>query len=96
MRLLDSQLNATPKNNEENCHIAFIKSLLPTLNNFEDDERLEFQAGVISLVQQIKSKKRQAHQVVNENEYIPTPIISVPASPYSNTSTFSSLDFMEI
>ncbi|XP_045481857.1 uncharacterized protein LOC123685997 [Harmonia axyridis] len=41
-----------------NRHIAFIQGLLPTLENFDDDEVLEFQTGVLQLAQRIKSKRK--------------------------------------
>ncbi|KAG5889463.1 hypothetical protein JTB14_016442 [Gonioctena quinquepunctata] len=41
---------------ENNRHLSFFKSILPSLSSFSDDQTLEFQAGIISLLQQIKQK----------------------------------------
>lgn len=44
----------------EHPHISFMKGVLPSLATFDDDENLEFQAGVVELIQKIR-RKRQAH-----------------------------------
>ncbi|XP_045775055.1 uncharacterized protein LOC123873977 [Maniola jurtina] len=41
---------------EESPHICFIRSLLPTLNKLNDDEVLDFQGGVIQLLQRIRKR----------------------------------------
>lgn len=38
----------------DNRHMSFFKSLLPSLELFDDDQTLEFQGGVIRLLQVIK------------------------------------------
>lgn len=94
MKFLDQQMNPPEKkaspNAEENPHIAFIKGLLPSLNKLDDDQTLEFQAGVINLLQKIKSQKHKSSDYNRLNEYIPTPISSTP-SPFSNVS-YASID----
>nr|XP_026501027.1 uncharacterized protein LOC113404371 [Vanessa tameamea] len=42
----------------EDAHISFFKSLLPSLHKLDDDETLEFQMGVIKLIQEIRRKAR--------------------------------------
>lgn len=92
IKFLDEQMNPPEKkprpNAEENPHVAFIKGLLPSLNKLDDDQTLEFQAGVINLLQKIKSQKRKSSDYNRREEYIPTPISSTP-SPFSNASNVS-------
>lgn len=38
----------------DNRHMSFFRSLLPSLELFDDDQTLEFQGGVIRLLQVIK------------------------------------------
>ncbi|KAJ8715299.1 hypothetical protein PYW08_005280 [Mythimna loreyi] len=45
---------------EEHPQISFMKGILPSMASFDDDDNLEFQAGVIALVQNIR-RKRQSH-----------------------------------
>ncbi|KAJ8712577.1 hypothetical protein PYW07_005419 [Mythimna separata] len=45
---------------EEHPQISFMKGILPSIATFDDDENLEFQAGVVALVQNIR-RKRQSH-----------------------------------
>lgn len=54
IKFIDHQMNA-PKE-QENRHTAFFKSIFPTLSLLNDDQVLEFQAGVINVLQNIKSK----------------------------------------
>ncbi|XP_039277926.1 uncharacterized protein LOC111050686 [Nilaparvata lugens] len=42
----------------QNRHMAFMQGLLPTLNSFTDDEVLDFQAGALALIQNIKRARR--------------------------------------
>ncbi|XP_066151525.1 uncharacterized protein [Euwallacea fornicatus] len=42
---------------EENRHLSFFKSLLPSLALFDDDQTLEFQGRVIRLLQDIKKTR---------------------------------------
>ncbi|XP_022192712.2 uncharacterized protein LOC111050672 [Nilaparvata lugens] len=41
-----------------NRHMAFMQGLVPTLDNFTDDEVLDFQAGALALIQNIKRARR--------------------------------------
>uniref|UniRef100_A0A1A9WQ01 MADF domain-containing protein n=1 Tax=Glossina brevipalpis TaxID=37001 RepID=A0A1A9WQ01_9MUSC len=41
----------------ENRHWNFFKGILPSVNNLNDDQTLEFQAGVISLLQKIRNSQ---------------------------------------
>ncbi|XP_045451562.1 uncharacterized protein LOC123660549 [Melitaea cinxia] len=47
------------KNNWEDAHISFFKGLLPSLSKLDDDETLEFQAGVIRLLQEMRRRSRE-------------------------------------
>lgn len=51
---LDSKLD-----NQEHPHVSFIKGVLPSLALFDDDEKLEFQMGILALIQNIKKKRRE-------------------------------------
>ncbi|VEN64519.1 unnamed protein product [Callosobruchus maculatus] len=54
LKFMEHQMNG-PKE-QENRHNAFFKSILPTLLLLDDDQTLQFQAGVINLLQNIKSQ----------------------------------------
>jgi len=55
IKFIDHQIQ-TPARNEENRHLSFFKSLLPSLTSLNEDQFLEFQASVISVLQNIKKK----------------------------------------
>uniref|UniRef100_A0A8D8T027 MADF domain-containing protein n=1 Tax=Cacopsylla melanoneura TaxID=428564 RepID=A0A8D8T027_9HEMI len=60
-QMKESNANATllkMNTYEENHHLSFFKGILPSLNMLDDDQTLEFQAGVISLIQKIKYQTR--------------------------------------
>ncbi|XP_060532833.1 uncharacterized protein LOC132705899 [Cylas formicarius] len=40
---------------EENRHISFFKSILPSINNFNEDQVIDFQMGVMKLIKDIKA-----------------------------------------
>lgn len=52
LKFLDSKLK-----HHEHRHVSFIKGVLPSLATFDDDEHLEFQAGVLALIQKIKKTR---------------------------------------
>lgn len=52
LKFIDHQILQTPRN-EENRHLSIFKSLLPSVSSLNEDQILEFQAGVISLLQNI-------------------------------------------
>lgn len=64
MKFIDHQMN-TPKEQEDR-HTSFFKSISPTLSLLTDDQTLQFQAGVIKLLQDIKSK------TITSNDSSPT------------------------
>ncbi|CAG9771658.1 unnamed protein product [Ceutorhynchus assimilis] len=41
----------------ENRHISFFKAIIPSINEFQDSQTLEFQIGVLELIRSIKKKK---------------------------------------
>lgn len=53
-RFLDSRLAVK----EEDPMLSFFKGVLPAIRPFDDDEILEFQSGILSLIQKIKKKHR--------------------------------------
>lgn len=56
MKFIDHQMGATSNANEENHYLDFFKSLVPSVRKFDDDQFLEFQGGVIALIQKIRNK----------------------------------------
>ena len=52
--------DSKPSDQDEHPQISFMKGILPSLASFDDDENLEFQAGVVALIQKIR-RKRQGH-----------------------------------
>lgn len=56
MKFMDYQINVGQQNQEDNHHLCFFKGLLPSLSSLNDEQTLEFQGGVINLLQQIKRK----------------------------------------
>lgn len=48
--------------------LSFFKGILPSVTSFDDDETLELQSGVLSLIQQIK-KKREKRLYANNYNY---------------------------
>lgn len=62
------------KNNWEDAHISFFKGLLPSLSKLDDDETLEFQAGVIRLLQEMRRRSREHSESF--------PYYSMPSSSY--------------
>lgn len=56
---------------EENRHLSFFKGLLPSLEEFTDDEILQFQSGVIGVIQNVKkARSLQAHDLPHHQTYI--------------------------
>lgn len=69
LKLIDHQILQTPRN-EENRHLSFFKSLLPSVSSLNEDQILEFQAGVISLLQNIKKKTSQYTYYDNQHNLL--------------------------
>ncbi|XP_071580124.1 uncharacterized protein [Temnothorax nylanderi] len=42
---------------EENRYMSFFKGVIPSLNNFDDEETIQFQMGVLQLISNIKRQK---------------------------------------
>jgi hypothetical protein len=72
LKFIDHQIQ-TPRN-EENHHLSFFKGLLPIMSSLNEDQTLEFQAGVISLLQNIKKKTSQYAYNDQNNLQTPTPM----------------------
>lgn len=73
LKFIDHQINI-PKYTE-NRHLSFFKGLLPTMSSLNEDQTLEFQAGVISLLQNIKKSTPQyAHHGIQNQFLTPSPM----------------------
>jgi hypothetical protein len=57
IKLLDHQIHLSRNKDDANRQLSFYQSFLPSLSSHNDDETLEFQPGVISVLQNIKRKK---------------------------------------
>lgn len=63
---------------------AFFHSVTPTVKNFSEDEKIEFRMGVLTLIKQIKEKRR-------ERPHVPplrSPHYTSTSYSYSNTSEY--------
>ncbi|XP_060800955.1 uncharacterized protein LOC132901888 [Amyelois transitella] len=98
---IDHQMKSQPNTQNEDRNLSFFKSLLPTLASLNDDQILQFQAGVISLLQNIKSRNfnqwpSQQPSTFN-NSYQSagyfTPHYSVQSSPSAQSVESQSSDF---
>ncbi|KAJ8720769.1 hypothetical protein PYW08_006542 [Mythimna loreyi] len=54
-QFLDSRLQ--PDRSNEHPMLSFFKGILPSVTSFDDSETLEFQSGVLSLIQNIKKQR---------------------------------------
>jgi hypothetical protein len=50
-------MKALEEGNKPNRHLSFFKSIIPSLENFNEEETLEFQMGVLQLIRNIKHRK---------------------------------------
>ncbi|CAG9836176.1 unnamed protein product [Diabrotica balteata] len=57
-KYLDSRMTQA----KENPNLLFFKGMLPAVDLFTMDETLEFQAGVLALIQKIKGRNRVGYQ----------------------------------
>ncbi|PSN44813.1 hypothetical protein C0J52_25710 [Blattella germanica] len=67
MKYLDHEITTSKNVQLENRHMSFFKGLVPSLCSLSDDETLEFQSGVISVLQNIKSKKQMLVNDLTQN-----------------------------
>lgn len=98
---IDHQMKSQPNTQNEDRNLSFFRSLLPTLASLNDDQILQFQAGVISLLQNIKS--RNFSQWSSQQPPTPnysyqsagyfTPHYSVQSSPSAQSVESQSSDF---
>ncbi|KAF9409723.1 hypothetical protein HW555_011013 [Spodoptera exigua] len=56
MKFMDSFSNNEPKT--MNRHLSFFNGILPSLDNYNDDEVLEFEMGVLQLMKKIKNSRQ--------------------------------------
>lgn len=57
LKFIEHQINTSK--NEENRHLSFFKDLLPNLSSLNEDQTLEFQAGLISSLEKVKKNTSQ-------------------------------------
>jgi len=50
-------MKALEEGNQPNRHPSFFKGIIPSLQNFNEEETLEFQTGVLQLIANIKHRK---------------------------------------
>ncbi|KAG0726580.1 hypothetical protein GWK47_036255 [Chionoecetes opilio] len=57
---LDAVDQETPKTKEsqENRHLCFFKGIIPSLENFNEEQILEFQMGVLNVLQNVREGRR--------------------------------------
>lgn len=48
-----------PLEQDENPHLSFCKSFLPMIHDFDEEEIIDFQMGVLQLIRNIKKKRRE-------------------------------------
>ncbi|CAI6366910.1 unnamed protein product [Macrosiphum euphorbiae] len=72
LKFIDHQIQI-PRN-EENRHLSFFRGLLPSMSSLNEDQILEFQAGVMSLLQNIKKKTSQYAYNDQHNLQTPNPM----------------------
>jgi hypothetical protein len=47
-------MKALEEGNQPNRHLSFFKGIIPSLQNFDEEETLKFQMGVLQLIAHIK------------------------------------------
>jgi hypothetical protein len=50
-------MKALVEGNQPNRHLSFFKGIIPSLQNFNEKETLEFQMGILQLIANIKQRK---------------------------------------
>ena len=50
-------MKALEEGNQPNRHLSFLKDIIPSLQNYKEEETLEFQTGVFQLIANIKHRK---------------------------------------
>ncbi|CAH1962104.1 unnamed protein product [Acanthoscelides obtectus] len=88
MRFIDHQINLSKVSTvkeDENRHLTFFKSILPSLSSFDEDETLEFQSSVLSLLQNMRAKKRR----LADNIQMPSRTIATYYNNWQNHDYYS-------
>ena len=49
-------MKALEEGNQQNRHLSFFKGIIPSFQNFNEEETLEFQIGVLQLIAKIKHR----------------------------------------
>jgi len=50
-------MKAPEEGNQSNRHLSFFKGIIPSLQNFNEEETLEFEMGFLQLITNIKHRK---------------------------------------
>ena len=50
-------MKALKEKNQPNRHMSFVKGIIPSLQNFKEEQTLEFQMAVLQLIANIKHRK---------------------------------------
>ncbi|XP_028163065.1 uncharacterized protein LOC114354724 [Ostrinia furnacalis] len=82
----------TQNSSNEDRNLYFFKSLLPSLALLDEDQVLQFQAGVISLIQDIKSRRNEwSNQQPYPFHYLhqPSPSTSMQSSSHIDDGQLS-------
>lgn len=100
MSYLDDQMKTQTNSQNEDHHLSFFKSLLPTVALLNEDQILQFYGGVISLLQNIKSQNRNQwpNQQQSTSNYSPqgyfTPHhVQSPSPSATSIQSSSQIDF---
>lgn len=84
LTFLDCPPKPTPVEDEDK---SFFDSLLPTLRTFDTDQKLEFRAEVLRILQRIRRSKSQSTQAFYAQCHAPTQSFHVPAGPPQHFTT---------
>lgn len=87
----------------ENRHMSFFKGIIPSLNNFDEDQTIQFQMDVLQLISNIKREKSSNQQQVGTTSHSFRAFGNLSQSFYSqsnnpstsSSNTLDSTDFHE-
>ena len=80
-------LEGKKKTPQPNRHLWFFKDVIPSLQNFKEEETLEFQLGVLQLTPSIKTPKIE--QLFHSTSYSVQPAVSYFLTCYAKWSIIS-------
>lgn len=89
LKALEATFQPSPPPNED---AAFFASITPTVNNFTEDEKLEFRMGVLTLIKNIKAQ-RMVMYGTSLTTYNTTPssltVSSTPSGEYPQSDSYA-------